>query len=80
MFGSDAGVIVRLPESTYGLVPQISETGDPVKDSFINSFGRSSYTGDCYGEIASGESKECTITKSMLVSSNNTTNGANLSQ
>ena len=65
VYGSDAGVIVRLPESTYGLVPQISETGDPVKDSFINSFGRSSYSGDCYGEIGSGESKECTITKSM---------------
>ena len=80
VYGSDAGVIVRLPESTYGLVPQISETGDPVKDSFINSFGRSSYTGDCYGEIGLGESKECTITKSMFVSSNNTSNSTNLSQ
>jgi hypothetical protein len=46
-------------------MPQRSETGDPVKDSFINSFGVNSLFGDCYGKIRSGESKECTITKSV---------------
>ena len=60
MYCSDAGVIVRLPEGTYGLlVPQQSETGYPVKDSFIISFDRSSFSGDCYGKIKPGEAKEC---------------------
>jgi hypothetical protein len=71
-YGSDAGVIVRLPESTYGLMSQRSETGDPVKDSFINSFGLTSYSGDCYGKIKSGESKECTVIKSISTPSNKT--------
>lgn len=75
VYGSDAGVIVRLPESTYGLMSQRSETGDPEKDSFINSFGLSSYSGDCYGKIRAGESKECTVTKSILTPLNNTSNG-----
>jgi hypothetical protein len=73
--GSDAGIIIRLPESTYGLMSQRSETGDPKKDSFINSFGLSSYSGDCYGKIRAGESKECTVTKSISTPSNNTSNG-----
>lgn len=77
VYGSDAGVIVRLPESTYGLMSQRSETGDPEKDSFINSFGLSSYSGDCYGKIRAGESKECTVTKSISTPSNNTSNGTN---
>ena len=59
--GSDAGVIVRLPESTYNVVFQRSETGDLAKDSFINSFSWKHLSGDCSGEIRSGESKECTI-------------------
>jgi len=59
--GSDAGVIVRLPESTYNVMFQKSETGDPAKDSFINSFSWKHLSGDCSGEIKSGESKECTI-------------------
>jgi hypothetical protein len=70
--GSDAGVIVRLPEGTYNIMPQRSETGDPVKDSFINSF-HNWQSGDCFGKIKSGESKECTITKSMSLL-NNTSN------
>ena len=77
VYGSDAGVIVRLPESTYGLMSQRSETGDLEKDSFINSFGLSSYSGDCYGKIRAGESKECTVTKSISTPSNNTSNGTN---
>ncbi len=72
-YGSEAGVIVRLPESTYGLMPQRLETSDPDKDSFINSFGLTSYSGDCHGKIRAGESKECLITKS--ISSNSTFNG-----
>ena len=72
-YGSEAGVIVRLPESTYGLMPQRIETSDPDKDSFINSFGLTSYSGDCHGKIRAGESKECVITKS--ISSNNIFNG-----
>lgn len=72
-YGSEAGVIVRLPESTYGLMPQRLETSDPDKDSFINSFGLTSYSGDCHGKIRAGESKECVITKS--ISSNNIFNG-----
>jgi hypothetical protein len=71
--GSDAGVIVRLPEGSYNIMPQRSETGDPVEDSFINSFGGNSLSGDCFGKIKSGESKECTVTKSIS-SLNNTSN------
>jgi hypothetical protein len=75
--GSDAGTIVRLPESTYGLMSQRAQTGDPEKDSFINSFGLTSYSGECHGKIKDGESKECIITKS--ISSNLTSTGANSS-
>jgi hypothetical protein len=71
--GSDAGTIVRLPESTYGLMSQRAQTGDPEKDSFINSFGLTSYSGECHGKIKAGESKECIITKS--ISSNLTSTG-----
>lgn len=80
VYGSDAGVIVRLPEGTYGLMPQRSETGDPVKDSFINSFDRSSFSGDCYGKIKSGESKECIVTKSISTPTNKTSNSTGFSQ
>jgi hypothetical protein len=59
--GSDAGFIARLPEGTYNVMLQRSETGDLAKDSFINSFSWKHLSGDCSGEIRSGESKECTI-------------------
>ncbi len=59
---SDAGVIMKLPESTYEIMSVISETGDQAKDSLLNSYS-SSYSDGCYGYISSGETKDCTITK-----------------
>jgi hypothetical protein len=47
-YGSDAGVIVRLPPSTFALLPQRLDTGDPAKNSLLDSFNRYDF---CNGKI-----------------------------
>jgi hypothetical protein len=64
-FAKDLGVIVRLPEGKYHMVPTNS-TNNPDRDPIINSYS-TSYSEGCSGDIHWGESKDCTIYKCIYV-------------
>jgi hypothetical protein len=64
-FAKDLGVIVRIPEGKYHMVPTNS-TNNPDRDTIINSYS-TSFSEGCSGDIHWGESKDCIIYKCIYV-------------
>jgi hypothetical protein len=64
-FAKDLGVIVRIPEGKYHMVPTNS-TNNPDRDPIINSYS-TSFSEGCSGDIHWGESKDCIIYKCIYV-------------
>jgi hypothetical protein len=64
-FAKDLGVIVRIPEGKYHMVPTNS-TNTPDRDPIINSYS-TSFSEGCSGDIHWGESKDCIIYKCIYV-------------
>jgi len=62
IYANDAGMIQKLPASTYNIVAPISQTGDQSKDAFLNSY-ISTYSEGCSGDVSFMETKDCIVTK-----------------
>ena len=62
IYANEAGMIQKLPASTYNVVAPPSQTGDQSKDAFLNSY-ISTYSKGCSGDVSFMETKDCIVTK-----------------
>ena len=62
IYANEAGMIQKLPASTYNVVAPTSQTGDQSKDAFLNSY-ISTYSEGCSGDVSFMETKDCIVTK-----------------
>ena len=62
IFVNEAGMIQKLPASTYNIIAGVSQTGDQSLDAFLNSY-LSTYSEGCSGSVSYMETEDCIITK-----------------